>query len=51
MKEPQMKQIAGFINRVLSGPNDETVIQQVHKEVKKLAAEFPLYPAPAGASR
>jgi glycine hydroxymethyltransferase len=49
MKEPQMKQIAGFINRVLSGPNDEKVIEQVHKDVKKLAAEFPLYPASVAA--
>jgi glycine hydroxymethyltransferase len=51
MKEPQMKQIAGLINRVLSAPGDEGVVQQVHKEVKKLAAEFPLYPAPTGAPR
>jgi glycine hydroxymethyltransferase len=47
MKEPEMKRIAGFIDRVLAAPEDESVLQSVRSEVRALAGEFPLYPAPA----
>jgi glycine hydroxymethyltransferase len=45
MKEGEMKRIAGFIDRVLTAPEDEAVLAAVKKEVRALAAEFPLYPA------
>jgi len=51
MKEGEMRRIAGFIDRVLAAPEDESVLRAVHSEVRSLAAEFPLYPAPAEARR
>jgi len=50
MKEPEMRRIAGFIDRVLAAPEDESVLLSVRSEVRALASEFPLYPAPAEAS-
>jgi glycine hydroxymethyltransferase len=47
MKEAEMNRIAAMIDRVLSAPEDDRVIREVRAEVRKLAAEFPLYPAPA----
>jgi glycine hydroxymethyltransferase len=47
MKEKEMKRIAGFIDRVLAAPADESVVSSVKSEVRTLAAEFPLYPIPA----
>ena len=49
MKEGEMKRIAGFIDRVLTAPEDESVLAAVKKEVRTLANEFPLYPATATA--
>ena len=49
MKEPEMKRIADYIDQVLRAPEDESVLRAVHVEVRELAGEFPLYPAPAGA--
>ena len=49
MKEGEMKRIAGFIDRVLTAPEDESVLAAVRKEVRTLAGEFPLYPATATA--
>ena len=43
MKEPEMRQIARIIDRVLLSPQDETVRQQTIAEVKELTAKFPLY--------
>jgi glycine hydroxymethyltransferase len=51
MKEKEMKKIAGLIDRVLNAPTDESVIRAVRTDVRELAAEFPLYPAPVAASR
>lgn len=45
MKEAEMRTIAALIDRVLSHIQDETVIQQVRKEVLELNAQFPLYPS------
>ena len=45
MKEGEMKRIAGFIDRVLSDPENEKVLAAVKNEVRTLANEFPLYPA------
>ena len=51
MKEPEMEQIAGLIDRVLAAPTDAAVAAQVKVEVKALAARFPLYPVSAGVAR
>jgi glycine hydroxymethyltransferase len=47
MKEAEMNRIAAMMDRVLAAPEDDSVIREVRAEVRKLAAEFPLYPAPA----
>ncbi len=43
MKEPEMAQIAGFIDRVLAAADDATVAASVTDEVKDLTSQFPLY--------
>ncbi|HGY54324.1 MAG TPA: serine hydroxymethyltransferase [Caldithrix abyssi] len=43
MKENEMKQIAGFIDRVLSNPEDEAVLNQINEAVKELNKDFQLY--------
>ncbi len=43
MKEPEMKKIAEFINRVIADPENQTVLDTVKKEVKELCSGFPLY--------
>jgi len=43
MKESEMKQIAEWIDRVLSNHDNETIKKQVRKEVKELCEKFPLY--------
>lgn len=42
MKEDEMIQIAGFIQRVLKNPDDDAVLQQVRKDVVAMTAAFPL---------
>ncbi|GJQ63840.1 MAG: serine hydroxymethyltransferase [Melioribacteraceae bacterium] len=44
MKEAEMEEIAGFINRVIDAPKDESVLKSVRNEVVELCARFPLYP-------
>jgi glycine hydroxymethyltransferase len=41
MKEGQMEEIATWIERVISRPQEANLIR---KEVKKLALRFPIYP-------
>ncbi|HOJ18217.1 MAG: serine hydroxymethyltransferase [Ignavibacteriales bacterium] len=43
MKENEMKLIAGFIDRAISKPEDETVLKEVRKEVNKLCSNFQLF--------
>lgn len=43
MKEPEMVQIAQWIDQVLSSPEDETIKKTVRKEVGELCASFPVY--------
>ncbi|HEU4995617.1 MAG TPA: serine hydroxymethyltransferase [Gemmatimonadaceae bacterium] len=50
MKEAEMRRIADFIDRVLRSPEDDSVLDAVKGQVRELAAEYPLYPMPAGAS-
>lgn len=52
MKEPEMRTIAEFIDRVLRQPDDATVARDVRREVRELTAGFPLYlPAEEAAER
>lgn len=43
MKEKQMAEIAGMIDKVLSNHHDEKTIAQVRKDVKRLVSKFPIY--------
>ena len=43
MGESEMKKIAGFIDRVLTGEKDAKTIGSVCKEVKEILKTFPLY--------
>ena len=43
MGEEEMRTIAGFIDRVLSAPDDESVAAAVRAEVEALCDRFPLY--------
>jgi len=43
MKEPEMDQIAGFIDRVVKNLGDSEVYAEVGREVRKLCEKFPLY--------
>jgi glycine hydroxymethyltransferase len=47
-KEPEMRRVAGFIDRVLLAPTDETVARSVREDVRELTTAFPLYPVPEG---
>ncbi len=44
MKEPEMEQIAGLIDRVISASADAVVSVSVRQEVERLCLRFPLYP-------
>jgi glycine/serine hydroxymethyltransferase len=49
MREAEMKEIAGFIDRVLTAPEDASIAHAISAEVKDLTARFPLYPNAFGA--
>jgi glycine hydroxymethyltransferase len=51
MKEKEMEEIAGLIDRVLAKADDAALAEQVKGEVKKLADRFPLYPSRTGVAR
>ncbi|MEO5903079.1 MAG: serine hydroxymethyltransferase [Gemmatimonadaceae bacterium] len=44
MKEGEMKEIAGFIDRILAAADDTSLATRVTAEVKELTSRFPLYP-------
>ena len=44
MKELQMRQIAGFINRGIEAGSNRQKLNQIKKEVLTLTRKFPLYP-------
>ena len=44
MKENEMRAIAGLLDKVLGGLNEEGVIEQVVRDVEALVRRFPLYP-------
>ena len=43
MKESEMEQIAGMIDRVLKNPENEKMISNILNEVIELSSQFPLY--------
>jgi glycine hydroxymethyltransferase len=43
-KEGEFKQVAKWINDVISSPNSESVRQKVKGEISELTKKFPLYP-------
>jgi glycine hydroxymethyltransferase len=52
MKEAEMRQVAGLIDRAIASRGDEDAIRDVKAEVYELASRFPLYGLPrAGAGR
>lgn len=44
MKETEMVRIAGWIDRVLRSPSEESVLETVREEVRELCEAFPVYP-------
>lgn len=43
-KEPEMKQIADWINRITHDVENESLIKTVREEVRQLCVRFPVYP-------
>ena len=43
-KEPEMDQVAEFIDAALRRADDESVLKEIRRRVETLAREFPLYP-------
>ena len=44
MREPEMDQIAQFIDEALAAREDEAKLKAIRTEVRKLCARFPVYP-------
>jgi glycine hydroxymethyltransferase len=44
LREPEMDAIAAMIARVLAAPDDTSIAETVHRDVKDMCARFPLYP-------
>ena len=45
MKEPEMRVIAGLIDRALARPEDDRGLAKIRGEVRELVRGFPLYPS------
>jgi glycine hydroxymethyltransferase len=43
-EEAEMKMVAGWINEVISAPEDLMVRERVKSEIASLTKRFPLYP-------
>ena len=43
MKEPEMKQIVNWIEKVLHSPKDEKLISDIRKQVREFCTSFPLF--------
>ena len=43
MKEPEMRQIAAWIEKALARRNDDAALERIRQEVAELANQFPLY--------
>jgi glycine hydroxymethyltransferase len=44
LQEPEMKLVAGWINRAILNRNDQAEINRIREEVRKLCDQFPIYP-------
>ena len=44
MNEDDCRQIAAWIDRVVTNPEDESVLKAVNGEVREFASGFPLFP-------
>ena len=44
MKEPEMRDIASMIDKVLAAPEDSAIASGIMEEVRELTSRFPLYP-------
>jgi glycine hydroxymethyltransferase len=44
MGKGEMKEIAGFMAKVIAGKEDDTLKAKIRNEVRELASKFPLYP-------
>lgn len=44
MKETEMKQIAEFIDKAILNSENDSVLEEIKKDVNALCAKFPLYP-------
>ena len=49
LREQEMRDIAGFIDRILGAPDDQAVALSVSGEVREMMTRFPLYPNSFGA--
>ena len=49
LKEPEMDQIAHWIDQTLATPGDEATLARIRSEVADLCRRFPLYPGREGA--
>ena len=43
MKEPEMRQIAVWIEKALARRNDDAALERIRQEVAEMANQFPLY--------
>ncbi|MFQ6067124.1 MAG: serine hydroxymethyltransferase [bacterium] len=43
MREPEMQQIGGWINKILSSPKDKTLRKKIRSGVRELCQQFPIY--------
>ena len=44
LKEEEMEQIAGWINRVIANRTDTEQIGRIRSEVRQMCEKFPVYP-------
>jgi glycine hydroxymethyltransferase len=44
MKESEMEQVAGWINRVIENHEDSSLKEKIREEIREFCKEFPLYP-------
>ena len=49
LREAEMREIAGLIERILAAPDDATIASTVSGEVREMMTRFPLYPNSFGA--
>ncbi len=44
MKESEMEQVAGWINRVIENHEDSSLKEKIREEIREFCKDFPLYP-------